>query len=727
MEISGLLNRIKGKTGEERPKTFLALELTDDVVVAAAWHVKEGNTEIIAIGKPVDWESMGGDDNVSLVQAIDATVSDATEGLEDNVNEVIFGVSPNWVNDQGILPASLAKIKNLCQELDLKPLGFVVITDSLLRYLKHQEGTPATIVLIQLTEDSLNLSLVKQGKILASETLGRGDDIIADVEEGLSRFGDTELPSRILVFNGMHNVDEEVQNLIGNDWQNKYKFLHIPKIESLPNDIVIRSIAVAGGMEVALSLGIDVTPPPPSAPTPDKAKNDAPAPPAVLPANAFGFTPPPPSSKEISLPPAEKINLHEEVKNKPNSLPKFFLSSLALPRLTLPKLSGFPKVNLGKPTLIILTALILLLVGFVYAVWAVPKAVVKILVVPKPINESITITLDPSATAINAENAIIPGTPVEISVSGTDSLTTTGTKIIGDQARGEVTIYNRTDLTKTFKAGTTLTHNNLRFTLDTDVTVASKSSGADYIDVPGKATAQITAAAIGEGSNLPENQEFSLENFSTSSYIARNDNALSGGSSQEVQVVAEDDISKLEEMLIDKLKEEARVMLLSELGGGTGVFLKADGTAVESFNLSAKEDEEASALTGDMTLKVQGISYQERDVIELLSSAITTAIPGGYKRTQDLPEVTLGEIISETASRVEVEANIALLLLPAIEPSQIAQTLTGLPSDAIENTLSGQIGFRGAEVAITPKWLEAKYKRMPRNPANITVNIEPAI
>src|SRR6188508_2553262 len=127
MELGNILGKFK--LGEkEVPKKFLALILTEEVVQAAVWHVIGEQTEISSLGIPVEWD---GDTatTAELITAVDATISNAIEGLQDEPSEVILGIPHAWSDKNGILGSKRDLIKSVSHELELKPIGFVIITD----------------------------------------------------------------------------------------------------------------------------------------------------------------------------------------------------------------------------------------------------------------------------------------------------------------------------------------------------------------------------------------------------------------------------------------------------------------------------------------------------------------------------------------------------------------------------------------------------------------------
>jgi hypothetical protein len=233
MELGNFLGKLKGEK-QSAPEQFLALILTDEVVQAAVWQVVNEVTEVVSIGTPVEWDGDTGTTS-ELVTAVDATISSATEGIEDEPTGIILGVPHSWTDKNGLLGVKREFIKTISKELELKTLGFVVITDSILSYLKMQEGTPTTSILIQVSRDELILVLVRLGRIEGVETIGRSDDVVTDVTEGIARFKVVDnLPSRLILFNSMHSLDDLIQNLLSVDWPAEVQLSPHPKSKLYP-------------------------------------------------------------------------------------------------------------------------------------------------------------------------------------------------------------------------------------------------------------------------------------------------------------------------------------------------------------------------------------------------------------------------------------------------------------------------------------------------------------
>ena len=118
-----------------------------------------------------------------------------------------------------------------------------------------------------------------------------------------------------------------------------------------------------------------------------------------------------------------------------------------------------------------------ILIALLVAVVFLPKATVTVLVDMRTLENDATVIADPSIAALDEANKKIPGKIVDSSQTGSARAQATGKKQIGDPAKGAVVIYNKTAAAKTFSQGTVLVgDNNLTFTLDSSVNVASQSA-----------------------------------------------------------------------------------------------------------------------------------------------------------------------------------------------------------------------------------------------------------
>lgn len=746
MEVKDIFAKIGQK--EEKKEYFFALTISSERVKSAIWTIEKGATKVVSIGESASWSEEG-----DLLDAVDKTLSSATETFtpEEEVeepNKVIYGLAEDWVKEEKIVSSKLEVLKKISQKLDLKPVGFVVITEAIIHQLKVNEGVPPTAILLALNKTRAYVALVNLGKIVASTTVERSQDLGADVTEGLSRFEIKEpFPARILLYNDESDLEKAREELLAYSWPTS-SFLHLPKIEILPSDFDIRAVALAGGREVAKAAGVKVLEPKPAKPK-EKKEEEAVLPKEVEEVPEFGFVkgkditdemPIKPKTEMAEKPPAPpepEIPKKEEIPAPPPPLPAKRLPAIKLPKidwskLPLPKI-GFSKIALflsparfrGKTSLVIGLVLVFLFILGGLAVagyWYLPRAQIILLVEPKGLEKELRIKLDPQLSVPNQATLALPAASLETVVEGEKTTETTGTKIVGDPAQGEVIIYNGTPKEKAFLAGTLITSSaGIKFTLDDDVTVASQG-GTAADPVPGKGAVGVTASEIGTEGNLVSGTEFSIANYASSDFIAKNDSALTGGTSREVQVVSEEDRENLSFALTEELQQKAIQELGQKLSPESKLLEESLSDKVVKKDFSQDVDAEANKLSLALELKFSALTYDEEEFRNLIENQIQDTIPSGFEFKKEESKIDFELVEVEEDGRATFTAALRANLLPKLDLEEIRANITGKYPEVGElylNSLPNVVGF---EAKITPHF-PRRLQTFPRLTKNIQIEV----
>jgi len=696
MELKNLLIKLKRKE-ENRQEYFFAVEITEEIIKTAIWTVTDGQTQVVKVGQSQAWD---GQTQEKLVSAIDQSISAISANISPEPSGVIFGLPEAWMDSDNIIPEKKNYLKAVCQELELKPLGFVISNTAVIQSLKIDEGTPPSAIFLQLNSTEINLSLVKLGKLIGTQLVGRSEDLGQDVEEGLSRFDKVDtLPSRMILYDGQIDFEEDKQQLTSYDWEEKLPFIHVPKVEVLPPDASIKAICLAGGSEVAKSLGFEIKtqPQPPVEPT----------------AADLGFSP-----QDIALTKTPEPKLEPEPEpNPPTGGPNLI-------QLIKEKLSRLKFPSAPKAIIWISAGFIGLLIIVISAYWYLPKAQITLYFEPKTIETNLTLTIDPKATTLDPVKAILPGESVDISVEGSKSLPATGTALIGDPATGNITIYNITNQVKSFPKDTVLIGpNNLTFSLDEDTTVASSSSrkeGEDIITSPGKADVSITAQNIGPDSNLSAESRLSFKQFSENDYYAKT-SGLSGGTSQEVKAVSQADQDKLLAAITTELINKAQTELQSRQGGDKILVSIQDQEKFISKKFNHAVNEKADTLVLEAKLEYTALSYNQKDLQLLLSEAVKEKIPENFQ-VSDSSETKLEPAKLNKDKTATIQAAFKAKLLPKLDLEAIKKQIKGHYPAAIQDYLTSLPSFLSADIIIKPN-LPSGLKTLPRVTKNILLEV----
>lgn len=746
MAFNQLLSKFK-KNASEAENKFLAVQIDAEFIKTAVWKVEERTTKLVTVGSTQEWD---GNSTEILLEAVDASLTRALEQLPEDFgadpDQVIFGLPETWVLTEGVVPARLTDLKTLCERMAFKPLGFVVTTEAITHYLKIKEGTPLTAILIKTSVTEAAVSIVRVGKIEGTHAVGRSGDLAADVREGLARFGEQEsLPTRMILYNGEEDLTDLSQQMMAYDWQEHLPFLHLPNIEPAESAFSITATAVAGGAEVARSLGFTVE----VEPKEDKEagekfqpteihQTEAQEAEEVIENDGIESTEKEETGKGDRVKDTVETVFTETTAAEPSAiedigkktgikrnfprlkLPVLRFSGLKLPALRLPRFSwGFMS---GRKLTAMFVFLILGLAaaGIVAGAKKIPKANIFLKLSGQSLNQKVLIVVDPEADSVYAEEGVLPAKEVKVTKSASQKKNVTGTKIVGEKAVGKVTIFNmRKDGSKNFAAGTIISRDKFKFTTDAEVTVAS-ASGTIESTISGKADVNVTAADFGPEYNLEAGTEFQVEDFSKSVYAARNDIAFSGGTKEDVTVVAKKDVVDLRDDLLKRLKEEA----VAEIGGETSgkrVFTETLIAKPIEEKLSAPVSGEADSVTMDLTAEITALSIEEKDLNDLLSAVLRDKIPDGFTLPISDFEIEVTNVATDEG-KVTFEALVKANLSPIISETEMWEKIAGKRPKAALDEIRNWPHLKEARLELTPN-LPSILQWVPTNKNKIHLEI----
>lgn len=375
---------------------------------------------------------------------------------------------------------------------------------------------------------------------------------------------------------------------------------------------------------------------------------------------------------------------------------------------------------------------LLLLLG-AYVVLALPKADVNIIVEQRPLEREATLTASTSVTTIDIDARKIPALAKTSSQSGTQKTTTTGKKAVGTQAKGTVTVFNNTDLDKTFAAGQKITlktstgSGTLKYAFDTTVNVPKRTPNTETTDPfdfnAGSKEVQVTAVAIGPEYNQSINAEFTIDGFDAATFQAKNDKvAISGGSSRDIQIVAQADLEKLLTELQKDLESKGKTDIEGQAGSGYQVVSDALKTTVTSKVYDKKVGDEAAEVNLNLTIEVKGTVYSGQDLKEILSKTLEQAAPGGYEVSDEGQQTSADLVSVEPNGDLTFIGRIRANLVPKFDRDQLAKDLSGKKPEAAETYLKAVPSVLSYQVNIWPN-LPDFFRAFPRDVKRIHISV----
>ena len=214
-------------------------------VDSGSWQVTNQKTKVVARGGTAVYQE---GDISSVVEAADGSLSNAATTLAEDAVEpskVVFGLSPIFLDNGEIRKEYMEVLKKLSKELELNPAGFVVIPEAIIHLLKSQEGL-TNAILVGITEEHLEISLVQSGKNIGTVEVGRSMSVGSDIAEGLARMPQgVPYPTRILLYDHKAaDLEEAQQSLLNVDWEKQgITFLHTPRVDILEDGAIVSAVS----------------------------------------------------------------------------------------------------------------------------------------------------------------------------------------------------------------------------------------------------------------------------------------------------------------------------------------------------------------------------------------------------------------------------------------------------------------------------------------------------
>jgi hypothetical protein len=405
-------------------------------------------------------------------------------------------------------------------------------------------------------------------------------------------------------------------------------------------------------------------------------------------------------------------------------MPKVSLPSVHFPKVSLPNFSsgGFTTRGQKKPIAIVVFTF-LLLVGFFALWWFLPKGDITLYVSPQRLESRGKLSISQTASSVDTTAGVAPGKVVKVSVSGTDQIQTTGTKLTGDKAKGTITIRNGTSVIIHLASGSTVTSStNLRFVLDSSASVSAALSPSS----PGTATVSVTADAIGTDSNLAKGETFKVANYPKSEVDAVSESDFTGGTSRQITVVSRDDLKNLETAVTEKLKQSGSEKISETLTAEDYLVPNSLSTSLSKKSFSGTQGQEANTLSLDLSLDVSGVVASKADIISIARTGLEHQVPRGYVLRDSQIQFVIPEQGKVNGTATEFDVSYIANLLPNIDPDAITKKIAGKYPAVVQSYLSQSLpGFRRAEIVLKPR-LPGFLGTLPHvaNRIDITVSSE---
>lgn len=239
---------------------YLALVLTDEKASAVILHEALGKMRIInshAEFFPSSVEELSLED---IITVVDKAISRAEEVLPPNIetHKTVFGVKENWVDPETkkIKKEYLSKLKKVCDNLDLTPIGFMVTTEAIANLLQQEEGAPLSAILTEIGQQTVTLTLLRGGKPVETIQGPLDESAAITVDKLLRHFTIAVLPARIIVFT-TKSSERLTHQFTTHQWSKGLPFIHVPQITVLPAGFDAKAVTFGAASQLGFTLAPD--------------------------------------------------------------------------------------------------------------------------------------------------------------------------------------------------------------------------------------------------------------------------------------------------------------------------------------------------------------------------------------------------------------------------------------------------------------------------------------
>lgn len=644
---------ISDKSGEG--ELYCGILLKEAQGICFIFEKKESSIRLL---KQREFQYMNGWEHI--VDDVDNALSIIEKEVTKNIKltHCIFFVFSHLIDPQTkeIAKQYASKIRDLANNLELKPLGYMEVVDSIHEQLQQEQQTALSSVVVELDDTQMTVFLFKGGHKIAIQRATRSDNFAEDMDTALESIAQSHiLPTHIYLYDST-DLAEESSDLMLHAWK-KNIFIQQPRVAVIPASTV--GVALKNLLERQLCA-------PETLALKEEKKSEK--------KEVLGFV----IGREVVVAQEKVIK-----KSSPQS---FNMPSFTFPKLTMPSSS----------LLVVGAVLSSIVIGLFSLIYFFHTATITILVPTekKQAEVSILASIEPSEVDVTELESVTS------SFSATEKKDTTGKRDVGEKAAGEVTIYNYDEKTKEIAKGTKLQIDSLQFETDDATTVPSSQFGSDGITKnPGKSKVKVRAVVLGTESNTDKNKRFSFPGISSNVLFAINESAITGGTKKTIRTIAKADIENIRSFVLDKAKKDAfekqkkdarSYILISEL----------TKTAVKTEKLSGEVGEEADKITYIGSGEVIVYQIQNKAIEEQVKKKLESEKPSGYETSA--VQFTVKKQKKLESGDVQLTIEGAVEFKKTISSKDIIDTVIGKSKQDVSDIIQSKFSISDLTVVIQP-------------------------
>jgi hypothetical protein len=323
----------------------------------------------------------------------------------------------------------------------------------------------------------------------------------------------------------------------------------------------------------------------------------------------------------------------------------------------------------------------------------VPSAEVRLTPASDAIQEALTLTADPAASALDPQNAVLPAERLRLVVQGGRvTVESTGRRSIPQTlASGRVTFTNLTGQALFIPAGSIVSTRALppvRFRTLADVPLAGAVGATSEVDI------QALEDSAGFGGNLPVGAISRLEGELEASVSVQNLSPTSGGGVLEEVIVSQADHDRLLTLGRQAVLSAGRSELLLQLPA-QNKFLVPNAVQIveerpEWTVYSARVDDASANVSLELRAVIEALVVDEGQARQLAFLMLAERLPSDRELAPESLTYRREEVGFDEAGRYVFRLFVEGLTPIALDGDAIARRLSGLSTGRARQVLQGE-------------------------------------
>jgi hypothetical protein len=358
--------------------------------------------------------------------------------------------------------------------------------------------------------------------------------------------------------------------------------------------------------------------------------------------------------------------------------------------------------------------LISLVVLWVFGFVILPKATITVNTDTQSAPVNTQVTLQTGLTEADLDKGLIPAKRVQLEKTEEATIPATGEKNIGQKATGSMNLTNciKSEGNQIVPAGTRFSVESIIFesveqavlpesTFNFLGQCRSKENGDDK-------TVSVVAIQAGESSNL------SAQTYTSAmSSIEASGGAMTGGTTENVTVISQEDVDRAKQQSSGTSKSTAIEQLVMQLSEQNVVAVNESLTESDpKVDVSPAVGEEAAAVTVKTTINYAMLGVNEDDISAFLDKKIQDSLADQGKniRSNGLADISYRLTNRPDASTQIFTLETIGIVGPEFNVAELKESIAGKKRGDIERILEAIDGVRSAIVEYSPAWITTTPK-----------------